>query len=108
MDCVPCKNKANKGNIIKFLKKVFTGKWRFFFSFFSQALFYAFLVGTRYTHDLSSVCDFLKQGGVIEPKAGRFFHCESLRWLFNVFSEREKMYLLECSLNFPATEAHCD
>lgn len=87
MDCVPCKNKANKGNIIKFLKK-FLLEDGDFFSFFSQALFYAFLVGTRYTHDLR-ICDSLKQGGVIEPKAGRFFHCESLRWLL-MFSLKER------------------
>lgn len=102
------KTKQIKEISLNFFKKFLLENGDFFFSFFSQALFYAFLVGTRYTHDLSSVCDSLKQGGVIEPKAGRFFHCESLRWLFNVFSEREKMYLLECSLNFPATEAHCD
>ena len=46
-----------------------------FFSFFSQALFYCLLMGTRCTQALSSVYDSLEQEGVIEPKAGRFFRC---------------------------------
>ena len=86
--------KTKETSLIFFLSFYWKMEIFFFLSFFSWALFCSFLIGARCTHALSPLCASLKRESVIEPEAGRFFHCSSLRWLLtSSLKDRKCVYL---------------